>query len=74
MKANIAGEERAIRVKSGVGEFGTMQPPDMTPPKDETPEEFRARQRARYAAAIRSIGKGGWHGRGNGNGTSCFWF
>ena len=51
MKANIAGEQRAIRVKSGVGEFGTMQPPDMTPPKDETPEEFRARQRARYAAA-----------------------
>ena len=48
--------------------------PDMTPRKDETPEEFRARQRARYAAAIRSIGKGGWHGRGNGNGTSCFWF
>jgi len=30
-----------------------MQPgaPDMTPRKDETPEEFRARQRARYAAA-----------------------
>jgi flagellum-specific peptidoglycan hydrolase FlgJ len=30
-----------------------MQPgaPDMTPRKDETPEEFRARQRVRYAAA-----------------------
>src|SRR5438045_6374176 len=30
-----------------------MQPgvPDMTPRKDETPEEFRAWQRARYAAA-----------------------
>ena len=25
--------------------------PDMTSRKDETPEEFRARQRARYAAA-----------------------
>jgi hypothetical protein len=30
-----------------------MQPgaPEMTPRKDETPEEFRARLRARYAAA-----------------------
>jgi len=26
-------------------------PPDMTPRKDETPDEFRARLRARYAAA-----------------------
>ena len=27
------------------------RPPDMTPRKDETPEEFRARQRAQYAVA-----------------------
>ena len=34
--------------KSGRDAVGA---PDMTPRKDETPEEFRARQRARYAAA-----------------------
>jgi hypothetical protein len=39
----------------------------MTPRKDETPEEFRARLRARYAAADPEYReKGGWHGSGNG--------
>ena len=42
----------------------------MTPRKGETPEEFRARLRARYAAAILSIGKGGWNGSGNGGGDA----
>jgi hypothetical protein len=41
----------------------------MTPRKGETPEEFRARQRARYAAADPDIGKGGWHCSGNGGGS-----
>jgi hypothetical protein len=49
-----------------------MQPgaPDMTPRKDETPEEFRARQRVRYAAADLSIEKGGWQSSGNGGGDA----
>jgi hypothetical protein len=49
-----------------------MQPgaPDMTPRKGQTPEDFRARQRERYAAAILNIGKCYWHGSGNGGGDA----
>ena len=48
-----------------------MQPgPHMKPRKDETPEEFRARQRERYANAILSIGNGYWQGCGNGGGNA----
>jgi hypothetical protein len=36
----------------------------MTPRKHERPEEFRARQRARYAAADPEYREGSWRGSG----------